>query len=91
MDNLGVLEEKVAAAIGALSRLRSENAALVDKLKKADAETRRLQSDLEKAQAVAVTNKKMEEELSTLRAERDTVKSRISAIVEKLAALDGDE
>ncbi len=91
MDNLKILEEKVAAAVHALTRFRTDNAALSDKLKKAESETKRLQNELEKAQTTAGALKKMEEELSALRSEREAAKNRISSMLEKLAVLDGDD
>lgn len=88
MDNLGILEEKVGAAIKALAKLRAESSALAERLKKAEGEVKRLQQELDKSQAGLAGMKKNEEEIGTLRSEREAVRSRIGSMLERLAVLD---
>lgn len=91
MENLKALEERVVAAVGALTKARADNAALAERLKKVDGEAKRLQHELEKVQTSTAGVKKMEDEVATLRAEREAVKSRIAAMLDKLSALDGED
>lgn len=91
MDNLHALEERVAGAVALISRLRADNAAMSEKLKKTESEAKRLQHEVEKAQAAASAAGKHEDEIHSLRAERDAVKTRITAIIEKLAVLDAEK
>ncbi|MEW6364681.1 MAG: hypothetical protein AB1714_08575 [Acidobacteriota bacterium] len=86
-----MLEERVLLAVGTITKLRTENSSLNDQLKKAVAESRRLQQEVDRMQGAQVNYKKVEEELSALKADRETVKSRIEAIVEKLAVLDAED
>jgi len=91
MENLKALEEKVVTAVGALTKARADNAALAEKLKKVESEARRLQHELEKVQGAMAGVKKMEDEVTALRAEREAVKSRIAVMLDKLSALDGED
>ncbi len=90
-DNLRLLEERVLLAVETITKLRTENGSLNDQLKKTTVDSRRLQQEVERMQAAQSGYKKVEDELSALKAERETVKSRIEAVLEKLAVLDVED
>lgn len=86
-----VLEERVAGAVELIARMRAENSSLAERAKKSENEVKRLQSEVEKLRASAAGRDEAEVELKALRAEKETVRTRIETILEKLSALDDSE
>jgi regulator of replication initiation timing len=81
LEALDRLEQKVRLLVGEISKLRAEHT------KQAE-ENRRLNGELEAALARVADAEAGAEEMTTLRQERDQVRSRVAGILEQLEGLD---
>jgi FtsZ-binding cell division protein ZapB len=81
LEALDRLEQKVRLLVGEITKLRAEHA------KQAE-ENRRLSGELEAALARVADAEAGAEEMTTLRQERDQVRSRVAGILEQLEGLD---
>jgi FtsZ-binding cell division protein ZapB len=80
LEPIDRLEEKVQILIGAIERLRAEQARLAD-------DNARLARELEAARARVTASEGSAAEVSALRTERDQVRARIVEILEQVESL----
>jgi len=77
IDRLG---EKIKALVGVVDRLKAEHARVAD-------ENQRLARELDAARARLAAVEGLSSEVSTLRDERDVIRTRVSEMLEQLEAL----
>jgi regulator of replication initiation timing len=80
LEPIDRLEEKVKALISMISRLKADQA-------RAHEENMRLSRELEAARAVIAESEAGLAEVSALRSERETIRGRVSDMLEQLEAL----
>ena len=80
LEPIDRLEEKVQILIGAIERLRAEQARLAD-------DNARLTRDLEAARARVSESEGSTAEVAALRTERDQVRTRIAEILDQVESL----
>jgi regulator of replication initiation timing len=81
MEALDRLEQKVQALVSEMERLRTGQAALAQ-------ENRRLAGELEAAEARLAEAERSASDADALRRDRDQVRSRVAAILERLEGID---
>lgn len=80
LEPIDRLEEKLKLLVGMIERMKSEQA-------RADEENQRLTRELESLHARLATSEAMASEVSTLKEERDVIRTRVSDMLEQLEAL----
>ena len=81
LEPIDRLEEKVKLLVGMVDRMRDEQA-------RAAEENQRLSRELDAMRARLATSDGLASELSTLKEERDVIRTRVSEMLEQLEALD---
>jgi regulator of replication initiation timing len=81
LEPIDRLEEKLKLLVGVVERLKSEQA-------RAAAENQSLQSEVESLRARVAAGETLSTELSTLREERDLIRSRVGEMLSQLETLD---
>ncbi len=91
-DSFGLLEQKVRTAADLVRRLREENRALHDELRRAQTRLKETERELEGGGGPSADEAKRIEaltrDLKALRAEREEVRGRIAKLVEVLDGLE---
>ena len=80
LDPLDRLEEKIKLLVGMVERMKSEQA-------RAAEENQRLSRELETMRARLAASETLASELTTLKEERDVIRTRVSDMLEQLEAL----
>jgi FtsZ-binding cell division protein ZapB len=80
LEPIDRLEEKVKLLVSMIERMKSEQARASD-------ENQRLSQELEAARARLATSDHLSSELSTLRDERDVIRTRVTDMLSQLDAL----
>ena len=80
LEPIDRLEEKVKLLVGMVDRMKSEQARAVE-------ENQRLSRELESLHARLATNDSLAAEMSTLKEERDLIRTRVGEMLEQLEAL----
>jgi regulator of replication initiation timing len=80
LEPIDRLEEKVKLLVGMVERLKSEQA-------RAAEENQRLSRELEAVRARLASSEGLSSELSTLKEERDVIRTRVTDMLEQLEAL----
>jgi regulator of replication initiation timing len=80
LEPIDRLEEKVKLLVGMVDRMKSEQARAVE-------ENQRLSRELETLHARLATNDSLAAEMSTLKEERDLIRTRVGEMLEQLEAL----
>ncbi len=80
LEPIDRLEEKIKALVGVVDRMKAEQA-------RADEENERLSRELDALRSRLATSESVAAELSTLREERDVIRTRVSDMLEQLEAL----
>lgn len=75
------LEEKLKLLVGVVERLKAQQA-------KSDEENRRLKTELETLQTRLESSESLSAEVTSLREERDVIRTRVTDMLEQLNALD---
>lgn len=75
------LEEKLKLLVGVVERLKAQQA-------KSDEENRRLKADLEALHTRLESSETLSAEVTSLREERDVIRTRVTDMLEQLNALD---
>lgn len=81
LEPIDRLEEKLKLLVGVVERLKSEQA-------RAAAENQSLQSEVESLRARVAAGETLSTELSSLREERDLIRSRVGEMLSQLETLD---
>lgn len=81
LEPIDRLEEKLKLLVGVVERLKAEQAT-------ASAENRALQSEVESLRARVAAGESLSTELSSLREERDLIRSRVGEMLSQLETLD---
>ncbi len=80
LEPIDRLEEKVKQLVVLIDRMKAEQAKAAD-------ENQRLRNEVESLRARTAANETLGAELSTLRDERDEIRTRVSEMLEQLEAL----
>jgi regulator of replication initiation timing len=80
LEPIDRLEEKVKQLVVLIDRMKAEQARAAD-------DNQRLRSEIESLRAKTAANETLGVELSTLRDERDEIRTRVSEMLEQLEAL----
>ena len=80
LEPIDRLEEKVKLLVGMVERMRAEQA-------RAAEENQRLSRELDSMRARLASNDGLDSELSSLKEERDVIRSRVTDMLEQLEAL----
>jgi len=80
LEPIDRLEEKLKMLVGMIERMKSEQA-------RAAEENQRLTRELESLHARLATSEALASEVSTLKEERDVIRTRVSDMLEQLEAL----
>jgi len=80
LEPIDRLEEKMKLLVGMVERMKSEQAHAAE-------ENQRLSRELESTRARLVSSEGLVAELSTLKEERDVIRTRVSDMLEQLEAL----
>ena len=80
LEPIDRLEEKVRALVGMVERMKSDQA-------RAAEENQRLSRDLDSMRARLASSEGLLSELSTLKEERDVIRTRVTDMLEQLEAL----
>jgi FtsZ-binding cell division protein ZapB len=80
LEPIDRLEEKVKLLVGMIERMKLENA-------RAAEDNQRLSRELDSMRARIAANDGLESELSTLKEERDVIRTRVTDMLEQLEAL----
>lgn len=80
LEPIDRLEEKIKALVGMVDRLKSDSA-------RAAEENQRLSRELDAMRGRLAANEGLTSEISTLREERDVIRTRVSEMLEQLEAL----
>ena len=80
LEPIDRLEEKIKALVGVVDRMKAEQA-------RAAEENERLSRELDALRSRLATSESVAAELSTLREERDVIRTRVSDMLEQLEAL----
>jgi regulator of replication initiation timing len=80
LEPIDRLEEKVKLLVGMVDRMKDETA-------RAAEENQRLTRELDAMRARLATNDSLASELSTLKEERDVIRTRVTEMLEQLEAL----
>jgi regulator of replication initiation timing len=80
LEPIDRLEEKIKALVGVVDRLKADHARAAD-------ENQRLTRELDATRAKLAAVEGISTELSTLKEERDVIKTRVSEMLEQLEAL----
>lgn len=81
LEPIDRLEEKIKRLIGLVDRLRTEHARAAD-------ENERLTQELETFRARLADAERADTEVTTLRAEREQIRTRVTDMLERLDAID---
>ena len=81
LEPIDRLEEKLKLLVGVVDRLKSEQARTAE-------ENQRLRTELDALRSRAAATDTLSTELSSLREERDVIRTRVSEMLEQLEALD---
>jgi regulator of replication initiation timing len=80
LEPIDRLEEKVKLLVGMVERMKQETARVAE-------DNQRLSRDLESTRARLAEKEVLESELSTLKDERDVIRTRVTDMLEQLEAL----
>jgi uncharacterized small protein (DUF1192 family) len=80
LDAIDRLEEKIKLLVGMVERMKAEQA-------KASAENDRLSREIERLNAQLASNDTLSTELSSLREERDIIRTRVGEMLDQLESL----
>ena len=80
LEPIDRLEEKVKLLVGLVERMKADQA-------RADQETQRLSRELDSMRARLASNDGLTSELSTLKEERDVIRTRVTEMLEQLEGL----
>jgi regulator of replication initiation timing len=80
LEPIDRLEEKLKLLVGMIERMKSEQA-------RADEENQRLTRELESLHARLATSEALASEVSTLKEERDVIRTRVADMLDQLEAL----
>ena len=80
LESIDRLEEKLKLVVGMVERLRTDQAKTV-------AENERLNREIEHLNAQLASNDTLSSELSSMREERDVIRTRVSDMLEQLESL----
>ena len=81
LESIDRLEEKLKLLVGVVDRLKAEQAA-------AAAENTRLQAEIDTLRSRVAAGETLSTELTTLREERDEIRTRVADMLQQLEALD---
>lgn len=81
LESIDRLEEKLKLLVGVVDRLKAEQAS-------AAAENARLQSEIDTLRSRVAAGESLSTELTTLREERDEIRTRVADMLQQLEALD---
>jgi regulator of replication initiation timing len=81
LEPIDRLEEKIKLLVGMVDRMKDEQARAVE-------ENQRLSRELDAMRARLATSDGLASEVSTLKEERDVIRTRVSEMLEQLEALD---
>lgn len=80
LEAIDRLEEKIKLLVGMVERMKSDQA-------KASAENDRLSREIERLNAQLASNETLSTELSSLREERDIIRTRVGEMLDQLESL----
>lgn len=87
-QQLEILEDKIKKLIAAIKALRGENDTLTKKTEDQEKSIRQLKHDLDKWSKSAEESESLQQQIDTLKKERDQVRSRLEHLVSQLEDLE---
>lgn len=87
-QQLDVLEDRIKKLLSAMKALKSENEHLLRKNDESEKALRKLQMDMERWSHSAEENNHLQDQISTLKKERDEIKEKVERLISHLEELE---